>query len=436
MKFGFYEFDITPPIGSIIPGGFGARYSTEILDKLYARAFVTDNGEKTLALVVIDACGITADIADAIRERVAKFTPIAPECVMVMATHAHGAGPTLNWGEEVVTDAEYIKMLVNRAADAIYAAWQRMAESELYSGSDDLYGISFIRVYHMKDGSLKTNPGGMRDMIDRPTTTIDPEVGVLAVKQGEKFVGAIINFATHPATIAGTETTGDYISILSKKMKEYYGEDFVTVFINGACGNINHVDPYEEPRRDKYTIYRNVGEKIAETAKNIISAAERVDSNVLGYADTSVRVKFRKPNKEELVEAQKIFLEYGDDLINRVPGTPEYKEVFFALQRLQIMADKHTERDLYLQAFRIGNAYVAGTPTQIFVQFGKKMKAACPGLCFVSAFANDYCGYVPTPDCMKPGVYEARLARTSALEPAAGDKLTEAMIELLGKLSK
>ena len=50
------------------------------------------------------------------------------------------------------------------------------------------------------------------------------------------------------------------------------------------------------------------------------------------------------------------------------------------------------------------------------------------GHAFVSAFANGYCGYVPTPECMVPGVYEARLAPTSALEPAAGDKLTEAVI--------
>ena len=80
--------------------------------------------------------------------------------------------------------------------------------------------------------------------------------------------------------------------------------------------------------------------------------------------------------------------------------------------------------------FRIGSCYIFGTPCQIFVEFGKRMKAACPGYGFVSAFANDYCGYVPTPECIVPGVYEARLAPTSALEPATGDILTEAMIDL------
>ena len=436
MKCGFYEFDITPPIGSIIPGGFGARFSNEILDKLYARAFVTDNGEKTLALVVIDACGITADIADRIRERVAEYTPISPECVMVMATHAHGAGPTLNWGEEVVRGEEYINMLVQKAADAIYVAYQKMADSEIYTGRDELYGVSFIRVYHMKDGSMKTNPGATPELIDKATTTIDPELSVLAVKQGDKFVGAVVNFATHPATIADRRTTGDYISILSSKMKEYYGADFVTVYVNGACGNINHVDPFNPNRMKNTPMYMHVGEKIAETTYKIMESAKLEASEVLGVTCESVRVKFRKPTSEQLLEAQQIFESYGDDLVNRVPGTEKYNDVFFALQRFEIMGDKRTERELFLQAFRIGNVYIAATPIQMFVQYGKRMKAACPGLCFVSAFANDYAGYVPTPECMVPGVYEARLARTSALEPAAGDKVTEAMIAMLGELNK
>ena len=92
--------------------------------------------------------------------------------------------------------------------------------------------------------------------------------------------------------------------------------------------------------------------------------------------------------------------------------------------------DERTRRQLELQLFRIGSCYIFGTPCQIFVQYGKRMKEACGGFAFISAFANDYCGYVPTPECMVPGVYEARLAPTSALEPAAGDILTEAMLKL------
>ena len=35
MKFGFCELDITPHLGSIIPGDFAARYADGILQNLY-----------------------------------------------------------------------------------------------------------------------------------------------------------------------------------------------------------------------------------------------------------------------------------------------------------------------------------------------------------------------------------------------------------------
>jgi len=98
------------------------------------------------------------------------------------------------------------------------------------------------------------------------------------------------------------------------------------------------------------------------------------------------------------------------------------------------MADKRTQSEVALQVLKIGSCYVFGTPAQLFVEFGKKMKAACDGLAFVSAFANDYQGYVPTPECMKEGVYEATLAKTSALEAAAGDKIADAVIDMYNRI--
>ncbi|MBQ8310038.1 MAG: hypothetical protein IJX80_03385 [Clostridia bacterium] len=431
MKCGFFELDVTPALGSVIPGDFAARYSDEILDALYVRAFVAQNESKTLAIASIDACGITADITEKIRTRVAARIPIAPTDIMVMATHAHGGGPTLTWGEEVVRDEDYLKLLTAKTADAICEAWRRAEDSALYVGSEELFDVSYVRVYRMKGNRLLTNPGkAMIDEIEAPCTTIDPEVLVLAVKQKDTFVGALIHFTTHPATVATTQITGDYISGLSAKMKQLYGSAFVTVYINGACGNINHLNPFDDATRAKDR-YRTVGESIAEKAHLAISHAKKMEARTLYAASETVDVKLRKPDESQLLAAKQLFDSLGDGLIDSVPGTPNYINTFFALQAFWIMADKQTVRRVQLQLFKIGDCYLVGTPTQLFVEYGKRMKSIAPGRCFVSAFANDYCGYVPTPECMKEGVYEARLAKTSALEPAAGDKITDAVIEMM-----
>ena len=437
MKCGFFELDITPALGSIIPGDFGARYAEEILDPLYTRAFVVKNENMGLAVASVDACGITLDITDRIRDRVSQMIPLRPEHIMVVATHAHGAGPTLNWGEEIVTDEHYLRTLVEKTADAIVSAWKKAEESEMLIGKEMLYDISFIRVYQLKDGSLKTNPP--RDnpsaIIEKPCSEIDPEVLVLAVKQNDEFVGAVINFATHPATIATKQITGDYISILSDEMKKIYGPKFVSVFINGACGNINHINPFDKSTyEDNYKAYRNVGKKIAEKASLAMQNASLIKDDTLSAGYSFVNVKFRKPSKEMLLAAKKLFDDLGDNLVESVPGPDSYIDTFFALQTFLLQADKRTERKIDLQLFRIADCYIFGNPCQIFVEFGRKIKEACDGYCFVSAFANDYCGYVPTPECMREGVYEARLAPTSALEPAAGDKVADKLIEMYNEL--
>ena len=434
MKCGFYEFEITPALGAIIPGGFGARYAEEIRDRIYVRAGVFTNENETVALAVIDACGITLDITERVRERVAEFCPIKKENIMVMATHCHAGGPTLNWGEEVVRDPAYLDLLVQKTADAITLSYKTAEESEIILGKEELHGYSFIRVYHMEDGTLRTNPPHKTEedlkKILKPQTEVDLEVLVLAVKQGEKFVGAVVNYANHPAVVAKSQISGDYISQLSRSLKEMYGPDFVTVFINGACGNINHINPFDPSTKVPFR-EREIGKKLAETVKKAIDGGKLMGSNALGSVEKKIPVALRKPDEEYLLRSKKVFEELGDDLIASVPGTDGYFQTFYALQAFQIMADKRTKQDIVLQLMKIGDVFVAGTPNQIFVQYGKKIKEGIGAPCMVSAFANDYRGYVPTPECIGIwNVYEARLAPTSALEPAAGDKIVEGILSL------
>ncbi|MBR2634143.1 MAG: neutral/alkaline non-lysosomal ceramidase N-terminal domain-containing protein [Clostridia bacterium] len=436
MKCGFYELDITPAMGSIIPGGFAARYGQVIEEKLYVRGTVFMEEEKVLAIASVDACGITLDITERVRERVAKFAPLPAENIMVMATHAHGAGPTLNWGEEVVTDPHYLTTLVNKTADVIVSAYQNAEESDLYLGKGEIFGISFIRVYRMKDGSFKTNPSRKTpELIDAPYTTIDPELLVVGVKQNGEYVGAVINFANHPAIVDKHAVSGDYISILSKELKKQYGPDFVTVFINGACGNINHVNPFD-PTTVLPGRHIVVGKTIAEKTVEVLNCSKKMENSTLASSLEKIPVHFRKPSPEALLKAKEVFENLGDNLVESVPRTPKYQLTFYALQAFRMMADKRTVKELELQLFRIGDFYVAGTPSQIFTEFGKRIKAGLPGPCMVSAFANDYCGYVPLPEFLsEPGVYEARLCPTSALEGEAGNKIVEGILRLEKSLS-
>ena len=137
-------------------------------------------------------------------------------------------------------------------------------------------------------------------------------------------------------------------------------------------------------------IYKSVGERIAEEAHAIIERREPMTAEGIRAVSRSIAVKFRKPTDEQILSAKEWFESLGDGLIDSLPSrnADNYQRTHYALQALIIMADKRTEDILPLQVFKIGDFYIAGTSGQMFNEYGKRIKAACNGMCMVSIFAN------------------------------------------------
>lgn len=427
FKCAFCEKDITPSLGMIIPGDFSARYSDGVLKSLMVRAMVISDGKHTVALAVVDSCGLYADVAESVRRRVSKSTGISAEAVMIMATHSHSAGPTLNWGEEIYVNPKYIDLLTEKTSDAITEAFKNMREVSLFTNASVLEGVSFIRIFRMKGGGLRTNPGVGNPDIVEPACEIDRELSVVYMLENGKPTGAIINFALHPAIVCGTKSHGDYISVVAEEMKKKFGDGFITLFINGACGNINHINPFDE-RTVQPGIHNVIGKKIADCAISLLGNAEEKNGDI-SYASSRIKLRRRRASADELISAAKHLDSFGDQLENSGPGTLGYKETFFALQAMLSRVDRTVFTETELQAIKIGKIHIYGVPAQIFCEFGKKIKNNS-SFSMVSAFANDYIGYIPTPECMKPGVYEARLASTSRHTAEAGDIICKEMEKL------
>ena len=62
--------NITPPLGTAIPGGFRPRYATGIDDELLARSLVLQNGITTLAFVTCDLIVVSEKISDRAKRRI------------------------------------------------------------------------------------------------------------------------------------------------------------------------------------------------------------------------------------------------------------------------------------------------------------------------------------------------------------------------------
>ena len=89
------------------------------------------------------------------------------------------------------------------------------------------------------------------------------------------------------------------------------------------------------------------------------------------------------------------------------------------------------------QAIRIGALGIAASPCETFVETGLAIKSASPlRPTFTIELANDYAGYLPTPEHHRLGGYETWRARSSYLDAKAEPKMRKEILKLLGQVAK
>lgn len=446
---GAFKVDVTPPLGTVINGDFVPHHARSIHDPLYAKALVMRHDDVTVGIVVVDICAMGKELIDEVKGRIEKRTGIDPANVLVASTHTHAAGSVegLLLSE---ADLAYRRRLPALIVDAVAGALERIRPAQIGFGSVDVPEHVVCRRFYMKEDyvarnpvtggtdTVKTNPFGDEGQIDRRVSTMDTQVGFLAIRGADgKWISVLANYSMHYVGDWENGTiTADYFGVFSRHIQQTISapEDFVGIMSNGTSGEANiwdFLDPDRYPR-EHFAKSELIGKDIAERVAGALGAVEWQADPVLGVSYKEIPVQVRKASVSELDASKKII------------ATAHYAQMLAidheALRKIyareQVLLDAYPDSKLIpLQVIRIGNGLIGGLGGEFFAETGLWLKANNPASrYFTICFANDYVGYVPPQQELDRGGYETWRCRTSHLEGGAERRIREALREEMVKV--
>ena len=441
VTIGTARSDLTPPLGTSLAGYFEDRQARGVHDPLLCKALYVTADNSALRLTSCDLIGIHSDTL--LRaEEIAGAQTGPREQSLVCCTHTHLGPATMSLLGSPRAD-EYADRLPQVLAQAMRGAAGDTFAGQLSVAVTEARGVSFNRRYHMRDGSVRMNPGRGNPDVVGPAGPVDPQVLVLLARDTSGRPRAlVVNFALHLDTIGGDLVSADYPHYLAQRVREALGEQVETLFANGAFGDINHIDVNDPNQPAGFAMAEHCGTRLAEAVLQACDSARPLNNPVVHAARRIVPLPARTIEPETLERARLVQV-LADPNANRAEreaaaerlGTdqPDTRLRVYA-REWQMLAErgpKPYEADVRVACLTPEVAFV-GLPGEVFCELGLAIKRNSPFQhTFVISLANGYVGYVGTERAYSEGSYETTPARSSPLAPGAGEMLVDAALDLL-----
>jgi neutral ceramidase len=434
---GFGERDLEAPLGASMPGYFADRKATATLDPLMAKVLYLRLGSVQGAFVSVDLVGLEAAEANACRSAVSKRTGIPVAHVWIHATHTHTGtmiprtltsdaekilGTSVKIGE---VDAGWLAQFPDRVADAVEAAVKAAKPGPVKLAETNVEGLAFYRRFKVKDGTVRTNPGRGNPEVVGPAGHADPALTLLGFPESRTLLAV---FGLHTDTVGGTGYSADYPAHMAKFVREGLGAGWNLVFLNAACGNINHINIQDPNQLGGPAEATRIGRALGEAAVKAWAGARPIEVDTLTFASRTVPSRLRTVPEADVKEAERVLKEE--------PGRAMPFNGFHAASAKVLGRTADREQDAEISVARIGPVGLAAMPGEVFVELARQVQHDSPfEPTRLIGLTNGLLGYIPHAEAYAQGGYESCYL-SARFEPRTGHRWAEAAVALLKQLAQ
>lgn len=417
MQAGFARLDVTPPLGVELPGSWKKRIGDGVLDPLYINAVAFRQEEKTAVLLVLDMLGVYKD-AGSWHTRIAEALGLMQDAVFLCATHSHTTPKVACPG----SDEQYDKWLFRRLCDAATLAIKDCCPvTDVQWVQDRAKGMTFVRRYRMKDGTVMTNPPAKRpEQILDFACEADDTLRLIRILRQEGKEIALVNFQCHPDNTGGTSYSADYPGALRDTI-EAGRPDTHCVFLNGAEGQMvpsNRMVPPAEPvlANTGHAKAVRIGERLAEFTLPLFERTESTGQEGLSFGRAVARLK-TKWDPQRLASCRRVVELHDADRMDEVhPDRKQANYIYAEAGKICDLEDRKIcsnvehpgELPTPVSAIAFCGMALVGIPGEPFCEIGVDIRKNSPfAVTCVCCQTNGSYGYFPDTKAYDQGGYEA-----------------------------
>ena len=422
INVGFARVQINPPLGVNIDGYYHKRLAEGILDDLELNAIAFEKDGKKAVIISIDSEACSNEFFDEARERISNATGLEKSAIYINCTHSHTApcfGHTRFDRNDI--DREYYTVVLRKFADVCVYAIKDLKPARMGIAVSKAERVGFNRRYLMKDGSTATNPGVNNPNIVRSIGLLDERVNVVRFERecGDNVV--IANFGNHPDVVGGNLISCDWPGF-TRRIFERATDNTKCVFLNGAQGDINHVNvkpvggdlngmfnDFDDVTRG-YAHSRHMGNVVAGALMSVYEKVEYIPVDEVKFIEKYVQIASNMPKPEEMEEARYILKMDAEGRNSELPYKGMMLTTMLADAGRKVRLEHGPEFfPLNLLGIKIGQVAFMAIPGEPFTGVGLGLKET-QGYDLVLPCCNTNAkeGYFPMREAYLEGGYEAR----------------------------
>ena len=436
-KAGVASVTINPPLPMWM-SGYGNRPgpAKEIALDLKAKALAIEHASgQRMVIVTTDLLGIPRVLREVVGEEVARLHHLPGHALIINASHTH-CGPELRAVETSLSQADtnrasqvrgYQTELARRLVSVIGTALGELAPARLsYAHARAGFAMNRRANYALPKSDPRWN------QVPNPDGPVDDTVPVLRVMSEDNRIRALLfGYACHNTTSNELAFHGDYAGFAQQQLETRYS-GAVALFMSGCSGDQNPY-PRHGSGQSGIALAKAHGQTLALAVEAALITTGAPLAGPLRSGLETVDLPYLPPPSRTELETR---------VASAQPATREQARVL--LEILERQSRLPTSYPYPVQIVQFGSDLtLVALASEVVVDFSLRLKRELAGRAvWVSAYNNDFMGYIPSRRVHQEGGYEGggaltygaqtlyRAVHPNIWDPVVEDRVVNKVVEL------